>query len=135
MADSGFTTIKLQTADRIGEVNLHTGDFGLSPSEYITAIISDSYLQNLPWTELLFTEESDNTASVILLQETELGDPIVIISDAWINDAGVLVITDIYAAPGDISAVYTSFWNNVQSNGEFYPLTWTLEEIEALKFD
>ena len=78
---------------------------------------------------------SDTTGSVIFTIEMNYGEDVIMIRDVYIDADGNTVVTSIYAAPEDIGGVYEDYWNGVTADGEYYPLTWTLEEIHALDTD
>ena len=78
---------------------------------------------------------SDNTGSVIFTIEMNYGEDVIMIRDVYIDADGNTVLTSIYSTPEDIGGVYEDYWNGVAADGEYYPLTWTLEEIHALDTD
>lgn len=137
--EDGVTTLELRTSDRRGEIKLRTAEVDYVPADWVANLTSAENLEyqksiGQPIT-ILDTRVTDETGSVILLYHTDFGDPIVMINDVYVTADGVTILTEIIAAPVDIADVYAAFWDSVQSNGDYYPLTWSLEDIEALSID
>lgn len=139
IGDEVYTRLELRTSDRRGEVKLTTVETDYTPAELVESFTSEEQLatQSAAGIEMIVLDTwiGDETSSAIVMHSTELGHPVVMIFDVYVNQEGITVITELSAAPGDIATVYASFWDSVQSNGEFYPLTWTIEDIEAIEFD
>lgn len=138
-ATDGVTTLELRTFDRRGEIKLFTAEVEHTPADWVANYTSDDYLETQEATgqpvTILESAVTDETGSVIQIYHTDFGDPVIVIVDVYVNDDGVTILTEIAASPDDIAGVYATFWDSVQSNGDFYPLTWTVEEIENLEID
>ena len=136
--DDEFTTVTLNTSDGRGQALLSTDTSGVPIDVWYEALLSDDYALSMEDDDVTFTVLDNftdgTTASVIVLHHSIEGDNVVII-DIYENEDGVTILTEITAAPEDIADVYATFWDSVQSDGEFYPLTWTLEDIERLHLD
>lgn len=136
VTDSGLTTLELRTSDRRGEVRLTTAELDLTPADMVASMTSDEYLQSEAdsgrFITILDSRVSSENGSVIMLHSTDFDHPVVLIIDVYVNPEGVTIITEISAAPEDLADVYGIVWDSVQSNGDYYPLTWTIEEIEEL---
>lgn len=134
--DDVSTYLTLKTTTGNGEVILGTDVGGIPIEDWYAFLISDEWAElqaedGQPFT-LLDHYKDNTTASVILLHHTENGDLVVII-DVYENEEGVTLLTEISATLEDIAEVYTSVWDGVQANGDYYPLTWTIDDIESLE--
>ncbi len=135
----GVFTLELRTADRRGEVKLTSAQSDYALVDWVDSLTSPEYLEaqeaiGQPVT-ILDSYVSNETASVITLFHTDFDHPVIVIFDVYINDEGTTVVTEISAAPADIADVYSAVWDGVQYEGDYYPFTWTIEDIESLAVD
>lgn len=132
------SSVTLTTTNQPGVVTVITNTSGMSIEELYAEVALDEEFASPEPSDAPFvlvdSYSDDTTAGVILMQPTESGSIIVII-DHYMNDDGVAIITSVIAHEDDIADVYSDFWNGVQSDGEYYPLTWTLEDIENLEIN
>lgn len=135
----GSALIELRTSDRRGEVKIYAVEIDLTPEEIVDSMISNYTSQSDPdgvaTVTVLDSYATADSGSVILLHYTDFGHPVVLIVDAYVSPEGLVIVSEISAAPGDIADVYGFVWDSVQANGDFYPLTWSIEDIEALDLD
>lgn len=128
-------TLTLDTIDGFGQVVITPTHDQHSISEWVALMTSPEWPGSTDFAneshEILDTYESGNTGSIIVSHKV-YGQDFITIVDVYAAENGISIITEITAAESDIADVYGDFWDGVQADGEFYLLTWTLEDIEAL---
>ena len=134
----GYTSLKLITLDGRGELVLSSDTNGVSLNQAFNAIRSGGFTQDLagdskPLT-LLDSYSDGTTASAIFLSSDTDGETVLIV-DIYELPNGHLILSIVAAKADDIADVYRAVWDGVRSGGEYYPLTWTIEDIEALEID
>lgn len=113
---------------------------GYSPQDWENWWSSDEYMAgmlgaNNEIASLVDHASTDTTAGAIIYFVNDFGHAFVTITDVYIDDSGTAVTVFLTATPDDIANVYADYWDGVQSNGDFYPLTWSIEEIQAIEID
>lgn len=134
--------ITLKTPDSSGIAYVHASlnPSGFTPEDWEAWWQTDDFFAALTGDTgsvitLLDFAHTETNASVIFHTVDYFGNPTVTIIDTYIDESGVAITAYITAAPDDISDVYTAYWDGVMAYGDFYPLVWNLEEIEALEVD
>ena len=134
--DEQADTIYLVPPDNRGvaTVRIYKDPEERTPAQWVERWTSEEYLATLSeWNYVPINSVlSDTTGSTIYSLVQVYGEPVIQIRDVYIDADGNTVITSIYASPEDIGSVYEDFWNSVTADGQYYPLTWTIEEIKAL---
>lgn len=132
--DRNDEALILETPDRLGMTKLRVWQTDDTPEEWIEWWLSDEYRAADPGFVFTVIDSAvtDETGSVVLLFHTVYGEPVIVIRDIHINEEGFTIFTEVFAAPEDLPRVYADLWDGVQSNGDYYPLTWTIEEVEEI---
>lgn len=135
--DNGSEMLVLETSDNKGMIKLRTFGGDETPASWVEWWLSEEYKDADPGFKftVVASYSDDTTGSVILRFEAAYGEPVIVIRDVYVNDNGVTILTELFASPDDIGWVYQDFWDGVQADGDFYPLTWTIEDIQELGFD
>ena len=134
---NGVDRLNVATQDRSGLASIWVYPVDAAPGtdEMLDYLMSDemmgAYTSSGYETEVVTTSVTDNTASVVLLLHDQYGRSEIAILDSYVTH-NFAAITFIFADPADIPNVYESFRSNVTLNGDTYPMTWTVEDIQAL---
>lgn len=129
--------ISIVTPDHRGQADLlvFENSEAVTPESWLTYLTSSDTIaaieQNGFTIEIMDSAMTEHTASVILKMTDRYGSEFMAIYDVYFTPE-FTIMSHIYAAPDAIGDVYQAYWDAVKANADFYPLTWTLEEIHAL---
>lgn len=129
--------LSLETIAGDGQVHLSTSNAEHSIGEWMQLMSSQDWPGYSRFAEsdheVLTRFEAPFTGSVIFLHQVD-GQDVITIIDVFPMENGVTIITEITAAPENISDTYGAFTDGVQAEDGYYLVTWKDEDVKPFEF-